>query len=341
MRQGSFGNARVYLDNKEIPYTNISYNHSGRNTAAKMIVSIPDPQIQNSKIFGATLKVFLNLGANDNVPFFRGTIHQMSPTETDLKITAFDALNYLAGDNTTTFNLTDKDNFDGMTVAQFLRFYTDTYINANKVRVGTNLLNETKPVKTLTGLRGTFTPLSIIDRLLKYDDSDISDVRAVRLGVRDSGDKTNFCFFKEQKLTDSGIIFTLNDGIQSYKYKKNKVPNTVTGVVDKRQYTYKHNNLTSDIASVKLKGNFKYPDEFKTEAISFINYLENKREISINVSKGYYLSVGNVIKVIIRDQTNDIEGKFRIVSKKITISGSGMSCTFGLDKSQPIISDYI
>jgi hypothetical protein len=342
MRQGHFGSAKVFLDNKEIPYNTITYNHSGRSTASKVIVNIPDPQIQNDKIFGAKLKVFLNLGANDSVPFFRGTVFLMSPTDKNLTITAFDALNFLTGENTTTFNLTDESNFDGMTVTQFLKHYTDTYINVNRTIVGVDLLNETNPVKTLTGLRGeNLKPLQIISKTLRYDDEDMDDIRAVRLTVREDANKTNYCFIKEQRKTDSGLKFTLSDGIENYKYTKVRTPNTVVGIVNDNTYVYKHNSLSTDTSSIQIKGNYDYPDAFKKEAIELIKYLENKKEMSIGVNKGYYLSIGNVISLKIKDDVNNIEDKFKIVSKKLSISKTSVKCTLGLDKTAPMITDYL
>ena len=72
----------------------------------------------------------------------------------DIKLTAYDGRTYIQGKEAQTISLTDKDNFDGYTVAQYLSSIIQDRVNLEGVtRIGLNMLNETTPPVTMKGVR--------------------------------------------------------------------------------------------------------------------------------------------------------------------------------------------
>ena len=89
-----------------------------------------------------------------------------------------------------------------------------------------------------------------------------------------------------------------------------------------------------------VSGEFKSPAEAQRAARNeiLLNY-EDTKEITIEVSKGIYSKLGDIIRIDVPD--NNIEGKARITGRNINGSKSRFTCTLNCNKKPIKFSDYI
>ena len=320
MSRNTYGEPRLYIGNREITtFTSVSFSQKGNNRASQVTVTINDPQLDDSPLIGKQLAFYLNYGAPDTVPFFRGVIKSYNPSDKNISVTALDVLSLLSGKSAPPIILTDDSNYDGFTI------------------------NDTSPAYSLTGTRNKSTsPLKLVQQALSKQilKDDLSDIRSTTLIVRDDGIKSNIAFALEQDITSAGVKFSFNDGIESISYKKRPSSNFFTSSLKSGRMEYQHNTLPTGIFSETLKGDFEYPDEAKEQAFIQATKAENEKEISIQVSKGFYLEIGNVINLQTPEHP-DLTGKHRIKGKKVNCSGNKITCSLTLNKELPSINDYL
>lgn len=344
MSRNTYSEPRLYIGNREITtFTSVSFSQKGNNRASQVTVTINDPQLDDSPLIGKQLAFYLNYGAPDTVPFFRGVIKSYNPSDKNISVTALDVLSLLSGKSAPPIILTDDSNYDGFTIGQMLHDYISTYINVGTVRIGLDMLNDTSPAYSLTGTRNKSTsPLKLVQQALSKQilKDDLSDIRSTTLIVRDDGIKSNIAFALEQDITSAGVKFSFNDGIESISYKKRPSSNFFTSSLKSGRMEYQHNTLPTGIFSETLKGDFEYPDEAKEQAFIQATKAENEKEISIQVSKGFYLEIGNVINLQTPEHP-DLTGKHRIKGKKVNCSGNKITCSLTLNKELPSINDYL
>ena len=187
-------------------------------------------------------------------------------------------------------------------LSQFLHSYVTEYININETVIGLDLLNETIPAVSLSGYRKDNTNvLKVLKDKFPKDDTDTSDVKSNKLAVIDDGVKSNIVFIPEQDISSAGVKFSYSNGIKTATIKKRSAANVLSG---------------------KTKDG------------------QNDTEITIVVTKGHYLSVGNVIQINLSPDFPEYNGKHRIVSKQITASSKSVNCTLQLSKERPEVSDF-
>ena len=342
MSSNTYSNPRLFIGNIEImSFDSVSFTDSGKNQASNLNVSILDPEYRRASLIGKEIKFFLNYGSDDTVPFFRGRIRSVNPSDTKISISAYDVRTFLTGNESISLSLTDIDNYDGYSLGQFLYEYITTHVNINETIIGLDMLNESDPVVTLSGLRGDdLNPLGIINTQLQDNTDDLNDIKLNRLTIIDDGVKSNICFVKEQSKDDAGVRFNYSNGIGGVKVKKRARPNIFSAKVGESNVLYKHNNLKSGVAGEKIEGEFKYPDEAVQAAYIRGLKAEDDSEITIEATKGHYLNIGNVVYVSIPDYP-EVSGKHRIVSKSVNYSKGNIKCSLKLSKEGPKISEYI
>ena len=341
MSQLSYSAPRLFLGSKEIiNFTSINYKNGGKNTVSSLSVKINDPELDDAALLGKEVVFFLNYGSDDSVPFFRGFVRQFTPTDKDINLVVHDVLSFLAGAESPPLTITNKENYDGFTVGQMLYDYINTTVNISKTIIGLDMLNDSNPPVSMTGYRNdNITPLKVVQDLLKSNDSDLTDIKNTKLIVRDDGIKSNICFVQEQDITNSGIKFSLNDGIESISYKRRPSPNYYSTAVNGNRMTYQHNTLPTGIVLGKIGNTYEYPDQAKEAAFLDATLMEDKKEISITVNKGHDLEIGNVVSLYVPEHP-ELNGKHRIVSKSISVS-SNIKCVLGLNKELPKVRDFI
>ena len=341
MSRNTYSNPRLFLGNREIiNFTSINYKNGGKNTVSTLNVKINDPELDDAALLGKEVVFFLNYGSDDSVPFFRGFVRQFTPTDKDITLMVHDVLSFLAGAESPPLTITDDNNYDGFTIGQMLYDYINTTVNKSKTVIGLDMLNDSNPPVTMTGYRNkNVTPLKVVQDLLKVNKSDLTDIKNTRLVVRDDGTKSNICFVEEQDITNSGIKFSLNDGIEKISYKRRPSPNYYTTAVNKNRMTYQHNTLPTGIVLGKIGSTYEYPDQAKEAAFLDATLMEDKKEISITVNKGHDLEIGNVVSLHVSEHP-ELNGKHRIVNKSVS-AGKNVKCVLGLNKELPKVRDFI
>lgn len=343
MSRLSYSTPRLFIGNTEhTSFTSISYKNSGNSKVTSLQISLSDPELDGAALVGKKVIFYLNHGSEDTVPFFIGRIKQFQPSDTALTITANDVLTYLVGNESPSITMTDTFNYDGFTLAQFLHDYISTNINKKETLIGLDMLNETDPTVTLTGVRGkNMSPLKVISDKLPKKTSNLEDIREYRILLRNDATTSHITFAKEQNIEDAAISFSFNDGIQKMSYKKRLNPNFFTANVGESVMEYVDNSLPIGVVNGKLrKTKFDYPDAAKEEAYIAARVAENKKEITLTTSKGHYLDIGNVI-LINTPNHPEITGKHRIKAKSIKVGGADMFCTLTLNKEGPSVNDYL
>ena len=109
---------------------NFSLNCPGNNQINKLSFTLSSSEIKEQALYGKPLELFLNYGSEDGLPIFRGIIKDITPTDTQTTYSALDSRCLLSGNNTTPLNITDKHNYDGYTLGQFLqKIIQEDYMN--------------------------------------------------------------------------------------------------------------------------------------------------------------------------------------------------------------------
>jgi len=341
MSQNSYGSPTVFLNGKELSYTKITFNDSGNNQATTLTVTSQEIDLSQHKLFDSEIVFYLNAGTHDNIPFFRGRIRDVNPSDTKITLKAIDALGLLAGQHSIRIKFSDSNNYDGYSLTSFLIDYITKNINKNETIIGLDYINELNPSVTLSNYRGEKTPLQVVAENIKLNSSDLNSIQNFKIGVIDDGTKSQLIFRNEQNLSNSSVMFNYNDGIKSVSLKERNPPNIIAGKVDGISKVYQHNSLSTgpNVKNFKRTRPFKDPDDFRKSAFILATKEEKRLELSINVDKGYYLDVGNVIFVSTPDFPN-LTGKHRITGKTLTIS-KGITCSFKLDREIPTIKKYL
>ena len=343
MSRLTYSNPRLFIGDTEIKnFSSINYKDSGNNQVTSLQVSIKDPELDGAALMGKKVYFYLNHGSEDNVPFFIGRVRQFQPSDTALSITARDVLTFLTGNESPAVTLTDTVNYDGYTLAQFLYDYISTTVNKQETLIGLDMLNETDPTITLTGLRGNnLSPLKIVTDRLPKKTSNLEDLREYRILLRNDATTSHISFVKEQGLDDAAVSFSFNDGIQKLNYKKRPQPNYFITNVKDSVSEYTDNSLPTGVVSGKLKKtNFEYPDEAREEAYITARLEENRKEVTLTTSKGHYLDIGNIVQLNTPNHP-ELTGKHRIKAKSIKAGGTDMTCVLTLNKEHPTVGDYI
>ena len=318
MSRLTYSTPRLFIGHTEFTsFSTISYKNSGNNQVTSLTVSLKDPELDGAALMGKRVIFYLNHGAEDTIPFFIGRVRQFQPSDTALSITARDVMTFLTGNESPLINLTDTNNYDGFTLAQFLHDYISSNINKKETLIGVDMLNETDPTVTLTGVRGkNMSPLKVVTDKLPKKTSNLEDIREYRILLRNDATTSHITFVKEQSIEDAAVSFSFNDGIQKLNYKKRPNPNSYTINVGESIMEYVDNSSPLGLVSGKLAGKFNYPDEAREEAYITARVEENRKEVTLTTSKGHYLDIGNVIQLNTPNHP-EISGKDRIKAKTI------------------------
>jgi hypothetical protein len=333
----------------DTPYENfsgLSYTDSGNSTVTNMRIVLTDPKLETAAFFNKEVKVYLDYGSIDEKPFFRGFIKEVTPREKVVNIVAYDVLSFLTGRESLPLKITDKNNYDGYTLTQFLHEYISTYINVTETVIGLDFLNETDPVITMSGFRdenGTDV-LSIVNQLKGVLSDDLDDILNYNLGVVHGSNYSNIIFYKDEPINShSSTLYSYNEGINKITYKTFPNPN-IAFISDENNisFVYKDNNIPVGTTSLP-KTDTKFTDTNSALEQAYIavrNFENNSKEISLTTNRGIYLEKGNIVKLSI-PEVPQIHGAHRIVSKKIDYKNKGLSCTLGLNKAMPLTSTYL
>tara|TARA_R110000824_G_scaffold198192_1_gene382134 strand:- start:70 stop:696 length:627 start_codon:yes stop_codon:yes gene_type:complete len=182
------------------------------------------------------------------------------------------------------------------------------------------------------------------------NDSDINYPYSYALDMVDDGVKSNLVLKAIPNISGSPDIaqtFTLEDGLQSISYKNINPPNfaAVKGAGD-IQVIYEHEGRTTGTTGIDIQG--EYEDRAKAQYAGMLEVQKQQKwvqDISVKVSKGYNIGLYSLIYIssnsIEGNMLNELSGAHVVQSKNLNISPSGVTCTLGLNRPTPKVSQYL
>ena len=317
--------------------SDISYSNPGNNQISILTFTVSDPHFFNYRLLNKEVKFYVDEGGGESSPLFVGFARNATPSDTNVKITCYDCRTLIAGSESFPITMTDKDNYDGSTVVQFLI----DVIKENNIDISTDYLSETEPPVPMLGTRASNeSAYSIfINKLNRITDK--NDPRNPLNYIVDVVDK-NIVVTKKRIKNNNGIRFSRNDGIISININR-RAPITKARVFGRNGSSGVFDYGSSPTGSIGISHTdnaLTSNAECTQTAIQIVMAERNEvDEIEINVSKGYDLGLNNVIYLDVDDE--DVRGEHRISSKNVSFNGENISYTFGLDKLGPRTSDYI
>jgi len=339
MAEGNtYQQVRLVIGNKEIKDgISGSVRIPGNSQLNTLNIKINNPEIQNMALYGKNIELYINDGSYDSVPTFRGFISDINPSDKGVSINASDMRSKLTGNKGLRLTLTDKNNYDGHTLGQFLFSYLNEFIDDEDI--GTEYLNDTSPPVYMTGERGVDMDVySLIKKKVKESIDTTQNILFPLehfVDVYDGNSRSSIVFKKNKLITSvPSMTFSYSDGLKRYAYKRRIPANTVT--YEGRKFSY--GNSPKGITSTKLP---KQDSPAETRNLALQNILiaqQETDEISIEVTKGWDIGLGDIVNLDIDDE--DITGNHRVQGKTIAF-GDKSTCTLKLNKLPPTLQEYI
>ena len=341
MTENTYYKPRLVIGNQEISLgMSGSVTFPGNNQANSLKCTISDPEFQNARLFNKEVKFYLNYGSDDGVPLFRGFIKSVSPSDSKTVISAVDGRTFINSLTSRMVELTDDENYDGSTLSAFLYDFVSDNINIDKTYIGLDMLKDTNPAISISGVRSKPTPIyKLITSELKkaIDASDVEKPLTYFIDMIDDGNKSNITFVKEKLLTDSpSLTLSFSDGIKSYKYSRRAPANF--GMGGGASFTY--GNSPHGSIGLSVDGDFKDKAEARHEIIKKV-LLQHREidEINLQCNIGHYIALGSIVEVLLYKE--DIGGNHRVTSKSIKFSDGGVSLSLQLNSKPLLLSEYI
>tara|TARA_R100000458_G_C8249173_1_gene226469 strand:- start:73 stop:1119 length:1047 start_codon:yes stop_codon:yes gene_type:complete len=345
MSQTTYSKPELFIDGNLIEYLeSYSFSTSLNNTFQTLKVNSSDPDLHNISLFGKKVELFQNYGNYDGTPLFRGYITQFSNKETSFSISAQDPRVFLAGKDGVTVTLTEKDNYDGFTLTQFLYSFITDEINVESTVIGLSALTEVDKPTFMTGIRAEAqAPWQLLTSTLQrsIDDDNPAEPLDYFTDIIHRKETSDLIFRKKRALTDRpSLRYSYNDGIVSISFKE-RPPNSI-GVAktkDGKIQEFVYGNTPKGRVAVTLDEQYNTPAEAQTAARNkiLLEY-EDTKEMKIDVSKGHNLTLGSIIDIDVPD--DEIRGVYRITGKNINYKGNSFTCSLSCNKKPIKVSDF-
>tara|TARA_Y100000310_G_scaffold140628_1_gene140058 strand:- start:221 stop:1258 length:1038 start_codon:yes stop_codon:yes gene_type:complete len=340
MSRNTYSNPKLYIEDFLVTSCNDStLSFTGKNALNKFTATLTNPDIDESSLFGKKITYYLNYGSEDSVPIFRGYITSVSSSDTTTKITGVDVRGYLTVDYRKII-LSDKNNYDGYTLGQFLKYYINKFINTDKTFIGTDKINDTQPAVSLSKQRGTFKVYDLVKSNLSkaLDMDDDNEPLDYSIDVVNDIDDSHIVFIKKKSTKDTtSMSFSRRNGIMKLSYKER--PKKFVASLEDRDYVYGSNPSGPFNIEVQQEED-TYPEELREKARrKILKELNNNIDITIEASKGHYLSVGSLIYLNVSEKI--LSGPQRVTSKKISVKKNGVTLNFSLNREPIELSDYL
>ena len=330
---------RCYIDNKEIiDEIKGQVSFPGNNQLNNIQLTISNPDLQHQALLYKTIKYYLNNGSLDSVAFFTGIITQINPNEKFTNIIALDPRILIHGENGYTINITDKQNYDGYTLGAYLYSFISTYVNSETTKLGVDMLSDTNPTISLSGVRDNYSVYGLALEKIKeeIDDDDYLNPLGYFFDVIEDYTAPQLVI-KKEKLTTStpALTFSYGDGLSSYSYTRRNTPN----IGRYKNGEFKYTSRPCGDSVIDISADLASPDEQRSIAIKQILLeQQTKEEISLQVTKAYDIGLGTIVRLNVPE--DDISGNHRVVSKSVTF-GKSSKCSLKLNKPAPKLSDYV
>ena len=344
---------KIYIADKEIlEFKNIRLNIPGNNEVSYLTVNIDDPDYKNAHLFNSKIEFYINEGGAQGTPTFVGYIQEVNPTDTSISITAYDPRILIAGISAYPVAITDENNYDGYTPAQFLvEIITERINTATETKIDISALSDFSPEPSMRGYR---TPgKAPYDIFLEVMGNAVDDDRPEEplpfyidmlgnkliIGKRkriDPGDA-------EQDTSGSRAYnLSYNDGLVSLSYTNLNPPTRAIAIGDIRGWgEFQYGNFASGVSgrTITVGDAQSNADLYDAARIEVMKDYNETKEIKAVVSRGYHIGLENIVFLSVPDKV--LRGKHRVTSKQISVDAGGIHCTLGLDKREPKVGDFV
>ena len=341
--------SKLYIDGRAVEMLDTaSFTDNGNNQLQSFNASFSDTHLSKMSLMNKKVEFYLNKGSFNGAPLFRGYIREHNSTDTKVSISAQDMRIFLTGDGVVPIVIDDKDNYDGYTVVQFLHDYITNKINTTETIINTNTLKEMDKPIYMTGIRGVTVPYEVISKKLKEKIDDESDTDRLNfekiyeyfMDVIHMDDTSGITIRKSTVLDNPQYTFSFQDGIISISYK-NRPPAT-KGIAHfgGSQVVFEYGNSPQGIKGMKVEARGDSKGEVKENMIGTVLLAQRyDKEITLEVSKGYDIGLGNIIHVTTDDK--DINGSYRVTAKTISVSKAKTTCRLSCNNKPLKLSDYL
>ena len=330
---------RVYINNTEIlDKISGTLSFTGSNQLNSLKLKIENPDIQHHALLHKPIKFYLNNGSIDSAPFFSGIVTQVKPSEKMTVISAMDPRILISGKSGQSVELTEEQNYDGYTLAAFLYSFISTHVNTNTTLLGVDMLCDTIPTISLTGIRKSQSVYALATKLVKsvIDDDDYLNPLTFFFDIVEDYDAPQLVIKKDKLISSTpALTFSYADGLRNYSYTRRNAINTI----NYKNGTFKYTNRPTGASVTSIKARLDSPAELRNMAIQQVLLeQQQKDEIKITVSKGYDIGLGTIIRLNVPE--DDISGNHRVVGKTINF-GKNASCSLKLNKNTPQLSSFL
>ena len=335
-------NPKVFIKDKEVGFESFSVTYPGNNQINSCNIKIIHSVSDWSRFFNEEIKVYLNEG--DGIPIFRGYAKQVVPSDNNISITAYDPRYLLTGSDGISIHISDKDNFDGYTVSQFLIEYLDKYVNTNKTYLATDFISDTTISTNMSGIRGFQEDIyAMLSGTFsqRIDDTDVDYLVGYNIGVIDDGVNSQLVIEKEKTLDSTpSLVLSERVGISDLKYTRRMPPSYGTAYTkDGLAGNYQHGNMPYGRINDTMTKSFETTAEATyASMINILKQQDDKQEITADITRGFDINVGNIVRLNVEDF--DVRGNHRVTNKNISFSKNNMTCTIGLNKKPTTVKKY-
>jgi len=340
-----FCKPRLLINDKEVAFCKSATFQANEGSLQSFSASITEPDLENSNLFNQKVEFYLNYGSEDGVPLFRGYIKSFKSKDESISISAIDPRTVITGNNALPVVIDNQNNYDGVTVVQFLLDIIENEVNINKTLISTDALNEMDKPIYMTGVRNIQAPYDIVNGLMKTqrDKDNMLSVYEYYFDIIHGGQNSSLVIRKTKDLTGTpDFVYKYNDGIISLDYTERAPPSfAIAQAVDGTSVRADYGNAPRGNIGIQV-ANKVYSSRAEAKEAAMAEILlkqEDNKDISMNVSKGHYINLGHIIRIDVPD--SNIVGQYRVTSKNINFDGNSVSCSFNMNKKPVQISDYI
>ena len=347
MNQNIFCNPKLLIRGKEIQsISNATFSDSGNNTLQKLSATFNEPELEDLNLFNEKVEFYLNSGSDDSTPLFRGFIKEFTSSSNKLSISAMDPRIFISGKDALPIVIDDKNNYDGYTVIQFITDVLENNLNSNTIILSTEALKEMDKPIYMTDERRVSSPYDLIKEKIasQRDDDDILNIHEYFLNVQHGGLNTSLTLNKTRSLDSTpDLVYTYRNGIQKLQYKERAPPSFgIAQSKDGDSVRFDYGNAPKGNVGIQVSSEKELSSRAEAREAALVEVLlkqEENQEITLTVTKGYFLDLGSIIRIDVPD--SNITGQYRITGKSINFSETNVTCSFNLN-SRPIkVSDYI
>ena len=335
---------KLYIGNKEIiEFASVSLDVPGNNQLSSLKVVINEPEYQDDHLFNQKIRFYLGEGGAEAMPIFEGYIKEISPGDTSIGITAYDARIFISGEGAEPIVITDKDNYDGYTPVQFITEIITKTLKTTDTIIDISALSDTDPPISMTGYRTGGKPAyDIFASFFKDIINDDNPKEPLEWYITMEGNK--LIVGKRRSIDDGHRSFILSymDGLQGLSYDSSVPANKGIIVSGDSRGEFEYGNSPMGAVGKVLEA-----PEGMTGNAELSNYARQQimkewketKEITASVSRCFDIGIESMVYLNVPEKV--VRGNHRVTSKRIRVAGSSVSCTLGLDKRAPRLGDYV